>query len=70
MRVGDGIILRDRFVIKTVLDTLKYKMGLEHLPPRPRVNALGHFLAHLVTWAFRPGKSLISFTGGYIQAYP
>ena len=32
MPLADKIMLRKRFVIETVLDTLKSEMGLEHSP--------------------------------------
>jgi hypothetical protein len=56
----DKIMLRKRFIIETVLDTLKSEMGLEHSRHRPPVNAMVHILSCLVAYAFRPGKPSIS----------
>jgi hypothetical protein len=48
MPVADTIMLRKRFVIETVLDTLKSEMGLEHSRHRSVVNAMVHVLSCLV----------------------
>ena len=56
MPMADKIMLRKRFVIETVLDTLKSEMGLEHSRHRSPVNAMVHVLSCLVAYAFRPGK--------------
>src|SRR3954447_3418575 len=42
MPLADKIMLRKRFVIETVLDTLKSEMGLEHSRHRSPVNAMVH----------------------------
>ena len=60
MPLADKIMLRKRFVIETVLDTLKSEMGLEHSRHRSPVNAMVHVLSCLVAYAFRPGKPSIS----------
>ena len=70
MPLADKIMLRKRFVIKTVLDTLKSEMGLEHSRHRSVVNAMVHVLSCLVAYAFRPGKPSISLTAREITAYP
>ena len=70
MLLGDKIMLRKRFVIETVLDTLKSEMGLEHSPHRSPVNAMVHVLSCLVAYAFRPRKPSISLDSKYLQAYP
>jgi hypothetical protein len=70
MPLADKIMLRKRFIIETVLDTLKSEMGLEHSRHRSVVNAMVHVLSGLVAYAFRPGKPSISLTGKQIQAYP
>jgi transposase len=68
--LADKVMLRQRFLIETVLDTLKSEMGLEHSRHRSVMNAMAHVLSGLVAYAFRPGKPAISPTGQQIQAYP
>ena len=63
MPMADKIMLRKRFIIETVLDTLKSEMGLEHSRHRSVVNAMVHVLSCLVAYAFRPGKPSISLSG-------
>ena len=70
MPMADKIMLRKRFVIETVLDTLKSEMGLEHSRHRSPVNAIVHVLSCLIAYAFRPGKPSISFSSKHLQAYP
>ena len=70
MPMTDKIMLRKRFLIETVLDTLKYEMGLEHSRHRSPVNAMVHVLSCLVAYAFRPGKPSIPLTAQKITAYP
>jgi Transposase DDE domain len=70
MPLADKIMLRKRFLIETVLDTLKSEMGLEHSRHRSPVNAVVHLLSCLVAYAFRPGKPSISLTGQHIKVYP
>ena len=70
MPLADKVMLRKRFAIETVLDTLKSEMGLEHSRHRSVVNAMVHVLSCLVAYAFRPGKPSISLTGKPIEAYP
>ena len=70
MPLADKIMLRKRFVIETVLDTLKSEMGLEHSRHRSPVNAIVHVLSYLVAYAFRPGKPSISLNSKQLQAYP
>src|SRR3954447_26896233 len=70
MPMADKIMLRKRFVIETVLDTLKSDMGLEHSRHRSPVNAMVHVLSCLVAYAFRPGKPSISLNSKHLQAYP
>ena len=70
MPLADKIMLRQRFVIETVLDTLKSEMGLEHSRHRSVMNAMVHVLSCLVAYAFRPGKPSISLTAREITAYP
>jgi hypothetical protein len=67
---ADKIMLRKRFLIETVLDTLKSEMGLEHSRHRSPVKAVVHLLSCLVAYAFRPGKPSISLTGQHIKVYP
>ena len=42
MPLADKVRRRKRFVIETVLDTLKSEMGLEHSPHRSVINAMVH----------------------------
>src|SRR5689334_12399872 len=70
MPLADKVMLRKRFAIETVLDTLKSEMGLEHSRHRSVVNAMVHVLSCLVAYAFRPGKPSISLTAQKITAYP
>ena len=70
MPMADKLMLRKRFVIETVLDTLKSEMGLEHSRHRSVVNAMVHVMSCLVAYAFRPGKPSISLTRQEIEAYP
>ncbi|MBV8870136.1 MAG: IS982 family transposase [Acetobacteraceae bacterium] len=70
MPLADKVMLRKRFLIETVLDTLKSEMGLEHSRHRSPMNAMVHVLSCLVAYAFRPGKPSISLTRQHIEAYP
>lgn len=70
MPMADKLMLRKRFLIETVLDTLKSEMGIEHSRHRSPVNAMVHVLSCLVAYAFRPGKPAISLIGQQIKAYP
>jgi Transposase DDE domain len=70
MPLADKLMLRKRFVIETVLDTLKSEMGLEHSRHRSVMNAMVHILSCLVAYAFRPGKPSISQIAQQIEAYP
>jgi IS5 family transposase len=70
MPLADKIMLRKRFLIETVLDTLKSEMGLEHSRHRSVMNAMVHVLSCLVAYAFRPGKPSISRSGQQLEAYP
>ncbi len=70
MPLADKIMLRKRFVIETVLDTLKSEMGLGHSRHRSVINAMVHVLSCLVAYAFRPGKPSISLVAQKITAYP
>lgn len=68
--LADKVMLRKRFVIETVLDTLKSEMGLEHSRHRSPANALVHILSCLTAYAFRPGKPSIPFINKRSIAYP
>ena len=70
MPLADKLMLRKRFLIETVLDTLKSEMGLEHSRHRSVINAMVHVLSCLVAYAFRPGKPSVSLTRQHIEAYP
>jgi hypothetical protein len=67
--LADKIMLRKRFIIETVLDTLKSEMGLEHSRHRSPVNAMVHVLSCLAAYAFRPGKPTVSMIDKQIEAY-
>ncbi|MFL6463692.1 MAG: IS982 family transposase [Bryobacteraceae bacterium] len=68
--MADKIMLRKRFVIETVLDTLKSEMGLEHSRHRSPLNAMVHILSCLTAYTFRPGKPSIFIVNKQIVAYP
>ena len=70
MPLADKLMLRKRFLIETVLDTLKSEMGLEHSRHRSVINAAVHVLSCLVAYAFRPGKPSISLARQHLKAYP
>ena len=70
MPLADKVMLRKRFLIETVLDTLKSEMGLEHSRHRSVTNAMVHILSCLVAYAFRPSKPAISLTGQHFETYP
>ena len=70
MPMADKIMLRKRFIIETVLDTLKSEMGLEHSRHRSPVNAMVHVLSCLVAYAFRTRKPSISRVSHQIKTYP
>src|ERR687886_902391 len=67
MPLADKVMPRQRFLIETVLDTLKSEMGLEHPRHRSVINAMVHVLSCLVAYAFRPGKPSISLTRQHIE---
>jgi len=69
MPLADKIMLRRRFIIETVLDTLKSEMGLEHSRHRSITNAMVHVLSCLVAYAFKSGKPSISLSSRQIEAY-
>jgi hypothetical protein len=60
MPMLDKLMLRKRFIIETVLDTLKSEMGLEHSRHRSPINAMVHILSCLAAYAFRPTKPTIT----------
>jgi Transposase DDE domain len=70
MPLADKILLRKRFVIETVLDTLKSEIGLEHSRHRSVMNAMVHVLSCRVACAVRPGKPSISQATQQIEVYP
>ena len=59
MPLADKLMLRKRLVIKTVLNTLKSEMGLEHSRHSSVMNAMVYILSCLVAYAFRPGRPSI-----------
>jgi hypothetical protein len=69
MPLADKLMLRKRFVIETVLDTLKSEMGLEHSRHRSVINAMVLVLSCLAAYAFRPGKPSIPLSSKQIEAY-
>jgi hypothetical protein len=70
MPLAYTVMLRKRFLIETVRDTLKSEMGLEHSRHRSVINAMIQVLSCLVAYAFRPGKPSISLTSQRLEAYP
>ena len=52
----DKILLRKRFIIETVLDTLKSTLGLEHSRHRSPVNAFVHIFSCIVAYGFKTTK--------------
>jgi hypothetical protein len=70
MPMADKVMLRKRFLIETILYTLKSEMGLEHSRHRSVMNAMAHVLSCLVAYAFRPGKPSILRSGQQIETYP
>lgn len=52
----DKILLRRRFLIETVFDTLKSSQGLEHTRHRSPINAFVHVLSCLIAYSFRTTK--------------
>jgi hypothetical protein len=69
MPLLDKLMLRKRFIIETVLDTLKSEMGIEHSRHRSPINAMVHILSCLAAYAFRPKKPTITIPKSQI-AYP
>jgi Transposase DDE domain len=51
MPLADKLMLRERFVIETVVDILKCEMELEHSRHRSVMNAMVHILSCLVAYA-------------------
>ena len=49
-------MLRNRFIAKTLLDTLKSQMALEHTRHRSPNNAFGHILSCLVAYTLGKNK--------------
>ncbi len=70
MPLADKIMLHKYSVIETVLDTLKFAMGLKHSRHRSVMNTIVHVLSCLVAYAFRPSKPSVSLIGKHIEAYP
>jgi len=61
----DKIMLRRRFIIETVFDTLKSSMALEHTRHRSPVNAMVHILACLVAYCFKSTKPEVNMNIAY-----
>ena len=61
----DKMLLRKRFIVETVFDTLKSNMGLEHTRHRSYVNAMVHILSCLVAYCFKPSKPAIQTNIAY-----
>ena len=55
----DKILLRKRFIVETVFDTLKSSMGLEHSRHRSPINAMVHILSCLTAYAYKTNKPKI-----------
>ena len=58
MPIMDKMLLRKRFVVKTLFGKLKSKMGLEHSQHRSPTNAFLHILSCLA--AYMPDKNKVS----------
>lgn len=58
----DKIMLRKRFIVETVFDTLKSSMGLEHSRHRSPVNAMVHIISCLVAYAYKGNKPKIKIS--------
>ena len=56
MPMWDKVLLRIRFVIKTLFDKLKSEMGLEHTRHRSPTNAFVHILSCLVAYTLAKTK--------------
>ncbi len=60
MPILDKMLLRKRFIVKTLFGKLKSGMGLEHTRHRSPTNAFVHILSCLA--AYMPGKTKIRMT--------
>ena len=56
MPIIDKALLRKRFIIQTVFDTLKTSMGLEHSRHRAPANALVHILSCVAAYILEKTK--------------
>lgn len=56
MPMVDKLILRRRFVVETVFDTLKSQLGLVHTRHRSPTNAMVHILSCIAAYQIAPGK--------------
>ena len=57
---ADKMMLRKRFIVETVFDTLKSSMGIEHSRHRSPINAMVHILSCLVAYAYKKNKPSIN----------
>jgi hypothetical protein len=64
----DKCLLRKRFIVETVFDTLKSHMGLEHSRHRSPINALIHILSCLAAYALKPTKPAIKIISNAVTA--
>ncbi len=60
MPMLDKLMLRRRFIVETVFDTLKSQMGLVHTRHRSPTNAMVHILSCLAAYQLRTNKPKMS----------
>ncbi len=70
MPLFDKLLLRKRFIVETVFDTLKSSMGLEHTRHRSPINAFVHILSCLAAYQLKKVKPKIKITEINEIAYP
>ena len=56
MPIIDKLMLRRRFIVETVFDTLKSQMGLVHTRHRSPTNAMVHILSCIAAYQLTPNK--------------
>lgn len=66
----DKWLLRKRFIVETVFNTLKSHMGLEHSRHRSPINAMIHILSCLTAYAFKTSKPAIKPINNPMTPYP
>jgi len=56
MPMHDKLMLKKRFIVETVFDTLKSQIGLVHTRHRSQTNAMVHILSCLAAYQLRTNK--------------